>query len=126
MLNLSANPRGDRRVLRAVKPVSAARMMFALGLTIAAIVLVGLFALYLLGAASGALRSVESFVVSFGVSDAAKYHISFLKILPGFFVLTLFFSGLMAASGALLAVLYNILADLIGGVEIVMGDSRSR
>ncbi|HVL80926.1 MAG TPA: DUF3566 domain-containing protein [Actinomycetota bacterium] len=110
---------GDRRVVRHVDPRSAARVAFAISLTLAAVVLVGLFALYLLGLASGALRSVEGFIVSFGIVQDDQYRLSFLRFLPGFLIVSGLWAGLMAGLAAISAVLYNLLSEVVGGVEIV-------
>lgn len=102
-------------MLQRVSPRSAARMGFLLAATLSAIVLVGLFALYLLGLVSGGLDSVDAFIVSFGGSTGG---LSFFKLLPGFLAMTAIWCGIWAATAGVLAVLYNLLADLSGGVEI--------
>ena len=110
---------GERRTVRHVMPVSAAKIAFALALTMATVGLVGLFALYLLGMASGALRSLEGFIVSFGISEAEEFRLSFLKFLPGYVVISLLLCGITAGLAALWAVLYNLLSEIVGGVEVV-------
>ncbi len=113
---------GERRVVTHIQPLSAARVAFALGLTMSAILLVGMFALYLLGLASGSLSSLESAIVTLGIGGSGDYRLNFFKMLPGFIFLSALWSGFLAGTAAVGAVLYNLLAEIIGGVEIVIHD----
>ncbi len=109
----------ERRVVRRLDTGSVARVAFAFSMTLVAILLVGFVALYLLGAASGALAGVESFISSLGWAD---FQFRFAAVLG----LTL----LLGLAGALLftlltvvgAALYNVLAELVGGIEVVSRD----
>jgi hypothetical protein len=105
----------ERRVVRQIDVASAARLAFALSVTLAAILLVGLTALYLLGLASGAVGSVESFVASLGWDD---FRLRFFALMPLFMLLAAMAGGFCAVMAAVLAILYNTLSDIIGGVEI--------
>lgn len=108
-------PGAERRIVREIRPSSAARVSFALSLTLSGIVLVGVVALYALGSVSGALGSMEGFVQDLGFPG---FDVRFLTVVPGLALLLLLWSGLMAAVGAVLAGLYNTLAELIGGLEV--------
>lgn len=111
-----------RSVVRHVRPVSAMRMAFAMALSVAAIFLVGFVALFLLASASGALDSVGSFLGSLGLSDTGKVGISLVALLPAFVIVSAIGCVVCAALGGALAVLYNNLAEVIGGVEVVTRD----
>ncbi|HVE92668.1 MAG TPA: DUF3566 domain-containing protein [Actinomycetota bacterium] len=108
----------ERRVLRNIQPMSAAKVALALGLTLAAIGLVGFIALFLLGAASGALRSVEQFIISMGAEP--NYRLGFLDFLVPYLIVSMVLTGLLTLLAALSALLYNILADVVGGIEVVV------
>lgn len=110
---------GERQVVRHVRPLSAIRVAFALGVVGSAIVAVGVVALYLLAAASGALGSVEGFIGSFGLAESGSYHISLTAILPALLILSALGSAAFAALAGVLALLYNSLSDLVGGLEVV-------
>src|SRR5687768_10323602 len=113
----------ERRVVRQVNIVSVARIAFALSVTMLAVIGVGLFALYSMAKVSGALESVEGFLASFGLSDSSGYELSFLKFLPGFVLVALVLSVVATAIATAAAALYNAVADVVGGVEVV---SRER
>lgn len=109
----------EHRTVRHLRPRSVAKVAFALSLTVSAIVLVGLVALYLLGSASGALDSVEGFFESLGWAD---FQIRFFALVPLFVILAAFGSALVAAFATAGAVLYNLLAEVVGGVEVTTRD----
>lgn len=118
MLGVAVEPvGGQRHVVRHIRPVSAARVAFALALTLAAIVLVGLVALYLLALASGALRTIEDFIGD--VWASGEYRINLLAIIPAYLLGVVVWCLTVSGLVALFAVLYNNLAELVGGVEVV-------
>lgn len=85
----------------------------------ASVVLVGLFALFLMAKVSGALRSVEGFFASFGLADSSGYKISFLKFLPGYIVGAIVICLVITGIAAAAAMLYNAVSDVVGGIEVV-------
>jgi len=97
----------ERRIIRHLRPASVARIAFFLSLSVAAIFVVGLIALYVLGWASGALDGFESF---FGY-------------LPVVLLFSLGTCAVVTAVAVAFAGLYNALSELVGGVEI---DVRER
>lgn len=109
-----------RRVVRQLNPLSIVRMVFGLGLSASSIVVVGLIALYLLAVASGALRTVEGFVESWGLSFAPA------SFLPAVVILMAIVTATATAFAGVLAVLYNHVAELIGGVEIITRERPGR
>lgn len=109
----------DRRVVRQVSTGSVARIVFGIGLSVVAIVMVGLVALWLLALASGAMRSVDAFITSLGLS------FELVGLLPVALILGIVSCAALTLSAAVLAVLYNLIAELIGGVEIVTRERRS-
>jgi hypothetical protein len=118
MVTATQQRAAKRRVVH-IDPLSAARVAFALSLTVFAILLVGLVALYLLALASGALNSVEGFISGFGLTDSPTYHISLAGVLPGFMLVSIVCCAVFSAVATVFAILYNTLADLVGGVVVV-------
>jgi hypothetical protein len=108
----------ERRVVRQVDPVSVARVVLGLGLAVTAIAMIGLVALWLLALASGAMRSVDAFITSLGLS------FNLAGLLPVLMIIGIVGSGFVTLVGALLAVLHNLLAELLGGVELVVRERR--
>lgn len=104
----------ERRVVRQIRVSSAARVAFALTLTLGAVLLVGLIALFLLAKASGAIGPVEEVVGGlFGDFRFRLVSIVFSTVLMAG-IAAAFAAGL----AAIMAVLYNALSDLVGGLEI--------
>ena len=106
----------DRSVVRQVNPVSVARIVLGIGLALLAIVMVGLVALWLLAIASGAMRSVDGFLSSL----ALDFNVG--AVLPVVLILGILGVGAMTITGSLVAVLYNLLAEVLGGVEVTTRD----
>lgn len=109
----------ERRTVREIGPSSAARVAFALSLTVAGIVLVGVVALYALGSVSGALGGMEGFIQDLGFPE---FEVRLFTVVPLLVVLSLLWAGVMAVVGAVLAALYNTLTELIGGLEVRIRD----
>ncbi len=115
MATLRTSGGGKGRVVLHVDPRSVARLAFGLSLATSAVVFVGLMALFVLGAASGALEGVESFIESLGWAD---FQIRFFSFVPVFVLLSLLGSAVTAAAATAGAALYNALSDLLGGIEV--------
>jgi hypothetical protein len=105
----------ERRVVRQIQVASAARVAFALSLTLGAVVLVGLIALFLLAKASGAISPVEEVVGGlFG-----DFRFNLVSIVFSTVLFSAVAAAMAAALAAITAVLYNALSDLVGGLEVV-------
>jgi hypothetical protein len=113
----------ERRVVREVDVSSVVRVAFALGLALGAVLLIGFVALYLLGLASGGVGGVERFFESLGYDD---FSLNVVAVLAVFIVVAAIFTALLTGLAAAMAVLYNALADLIGGVEITTRERPGR
>jgi hypothetical protein len=110
----------EYRVVREVRIKSVVRIVFWLTLSLWAVVGVGLIALYIVGAAAGGLGGFRGFMASLGLTGLWVNPVTFI---PVFGVAATLASMVAAAFGALVGLLYNALAPLVGGVEIV---SRER
>jgi hypothetical protein len=113
MLPAWRGPGTSKRIVRQVDARSVVRIAFGLSLSFSAVVLVGLVALYLLALASGAKGSVDSFMSGVGLSfnPVTLFPVVLIILAAG----TLLFTGLAAVT----ALLYNAVADVIGGVELL-------
>jgi hypothetical protein len=104
-----------RRVVRTVDVGSVVRVAFALTLSLWGVAFVGLIALYLLGLVSGGLGGVEGFIASLGFTG---FRLSIVPFLGAFVLVSVFASAVVAALAALLAVLYNAVTPIVGGVAV--------
>lgn len=89
-----------------------ARLVLGLGLSFTAIVLVGMIALYLLAFASGVLEPVRSFVSGLGIE------LNFAGLLVGTTLVLIAASAGASMLAGVGAVLFNLLTDILGGVEV--------
>ena len=109
----------ERRVVREVQVRSVVRIVFWLSLCVWAVVGVGLVALYLVGAAAGGLGGFRGLMASLGLTGVWVNPITFIPVFGAAAALA---SGVAAASSAVVGLLYNALAPLVGGVEVVSRD----
>ncbi len=105
----------DRLIVHRFDVKAAARVAFALSLSVWGIAFVGLIALYLLGLVSGGLGGVEGFIASLGFTD---FRLSILPFLGVFIVFACIASAAAGLIAALLAHLYNTLYPIVGGIEL--------
>ena len=108
-----------KRVVREVNVWSVIRVVFWMSLCVWAVGGVGLIALYLVGAVAGGLGGFRGFMASLGLTGAWVNPLTFVPI---FSIAAGAGSVAAAASGALVGLLYNALAPLVGGLEITSRD----
>ncbi len=109
----------ERRVIRSIDVGSSVRVAFTIALSIFAIVLVGTVALYLLGLVSGGLGGVEGFIASLGFTG---FRFTILPFVLAFVVLSALVSAVFALLAGVIALLYNHVSALVGGVVITTRD----
>ena len=110
------NGRGERRRVVAVNVRSAARMGFALSLCLWAVAGVGLLALYGVGAVGGGVGGFRGFLASLGLTGIWSNPVTFV---PVFAVVSVAASVVAGVLTLVVAMLYNALVPIVGGVEIV-------
>jgi len=110
----------QRREVRSIDAGSVVKVTFAVMLAIFAIVLVGLVALYLLGLVSGGLGGVEGFIASLGFTG---FRFTILPFILAFVVLSGLASAVIALLVGIVALIYNHVQPLVGGVVV---QSRER
>lgn len=106
----------ERKIVASVNVRSVARVALALALALWGIAFVGLVALFVLGLVSGGLGGVEGFIASLGFTGFRLSVLPFLAVFLAVAVLTAALTGVVAG---LLAVLYNAVAPLVGGIEMI-------
>lgn len=111
-----------RRVVWEVGVGSVVRVAFWLSLSLWAVVGVGLVALYVVGAVAGGLGGFRGFMASLGLTGV---WVSPIMFVPVFSAAALLGSAAAAGVAAVVALLYNALTPLVGGVEIRSRDHRS-
>ena len=110
----------SKREIRSVDIGSVVKVTFVVTLCVFAVVLVGVVALYLLGLVSGGLGGVEGFIASLGFTGFRFTIVPFVLAFVAFAALG---SAVLALAAAVLALLYNHVQPLVGGV-IVRSDDR--
>lgn len=105
----------ERRIVRSVDIGSVVRVSFVLSVCVFAIILVGLVALYLLGLVSGGLGGVEGLIASLGFTG---FRFTIVPFVLAFIVSALLASAVLALVCGVLAMLYNHITPLVGGVEV--------
>jgi transmembrane protein DUF3566 len=105
----------ERREIRSVVVGSVVRVTFAVAISLFAIVLVGLVALYLLGLVSGGLGGVEGFIASLGFTG---FRFTILPFILAFVLLAALASAVLSLVAGVLALLYNHVQPIVGGVVI--------
>jgi hypothetical protein len=105
----------EHRVVETLDLRSVVRIVIAVSLSLWAIALVTIVALYILGLVSGGLGGVEGLIASFGFTG---FRLSILPFLVAFIAIALLFSILVGAIAAIVVLLYNALTPVFGGVEL--------
>jgi hypothetical protein len=126
---------GARRIrvqIRRVSPLSVLKVSLIFYACLLIVVLVGVAILLMILDAIGVLEPVESFIGDFGfgttVGQRGEAQAVF-EIDMGWVMRTLFLIGtisfaLWAAFTMFMALLYNLIADLVGGVEVTLVERR--
>jgi hypothetical protein len=119
---------GARRVkvqIRKVNPFSVLRFSLLFYFCLMLVVLLGLAILYAILSAAGVLDSVAGLLTDVGFGDRQGN----FEFDTGFIFRTLFLIGLVstilwAAFTLVLAFLYNLISDLVGGIEVTLIERR--
>ena len=125
-------PRRIRVQIRRVSPLSVLKVSLIFYACLLVVVLVGVAILLMILDAIGVLEPVESFIGDFGfgttVGQRGEAQAVF-EIDMGWVMRTLFLIGtisfaLWAVFTMFMALLYNLIADLVGGVEVTLVERR--
>ena len=111
-----------RRVVRRVDPWSVLKVSILFWLSMVVVLLVGAIVLWSVGQTSGAVGKIESFVEQLGFTDFRFRGTEIFK-------LALFGGLLFVVAGTvfttILAFLYNLVSDLVGGIEVVVMEEEA-
>ena len=109
-----------RRVRRVVRRIDTWSVLKVAALFFASLVLVLLIAgilLWAAGSAVGAIDSVEKFMRAIGFED---FQFIGTQLLRGFTAAGLVFVLLGTGMSVLVAVIYNLISDVVGGIELTV------
>jgi hypothetical protein len=128
-------PRRIRVQIRRVNPWSVLKFSLIFYVCLFLVVLVGMTILYSILSSLGVIDNLEELLTSIwgpGEGDVAtgpNDPVTPFQIDPGYLFRTLFLIGaistaLWAAFTMFLALLYNLIADLVGGIEVTLVERR--
>jgi ABC-type amino acid transport system permease subunit len=118
-------PRRVRVEIRRVSPWSVLKFSLLFYFCLMLVILVGVGILYVVLSAAGILDSLADLLTGVGFGDTEGT----FEFDTGYIFRTLFLVGLIstvlwAAFTVFVAFLYNLLADLVGGIEITLVERR--
>ena len=117
-------PRGRRvrRVVRRIDPWSVLKISIFFFLSMVVVLLIGAVILWSLARSSGAVGKIEKFMQDLGFTDFRFRGGQIFKVtLFGGFILMI--AGTVFAT--IMAFLYNLISDLVGGVEFQVMEEES-
>jgi len=120
--------RKARVVLRRVGPLSVLRLSLIFYTCVMLIGFFGLLILYGLMVAAGVTKNLADLIAGLGLTDAAKGHFTidgtwlFTRILAAGCLLVV----LASLVNVVAALLYNLISDLVGGLEVTLAEKRFR
>ncbi|MGH2693123.1 MAG: DUF3566 domain-containing protein [Actinomycetota bacterium] len=125
-------PRRIRVQIRRVNPWSVLKISLIFYACLLVVVLVGVAILFMILDAIGVLGPVEEFIGDFGFGttvgqrDAAQavFEIDFGWVMRTLFLIGTISFALWAAFTMFMALLYNLIADLVGGIELTLVERR--
>jgi hypothetical protein len=128
-------PRRIRVQIRRVNPWSVLKFSLIFYVCLLLVILVGMTILYTILSSLGVIDTLEELLTSIwgpGQGDIAtgpNDPVTPFQIDPGYMFRTLFLIGaistaLWAAFTMFLALLYNLIADLVGGIEVTLVERR--
>ncbi|HET9442848.1 MAG TPA: DUF3566 domain-containing protein [Acidimicrobiales bacterium] len=112
-----AQGRRVRRVVRRIDPWSVLKVSLLFTLTLVLVLLLAGVLLWMAGSAVGAVGSVESFIETLGFKD---FEFVAGQLLRGFVAGGLVIVVMGTGTSVLMAVLYNLISDVVGGIELTV------
>jgi hypothetical protein len=111
--------RPERMVVRRIEPRSVLRLSVLFYLCVCGVLLVSAIVLWIGASLTGVLDNVESFFRDAGFDG---FRFSPFPLFRAFFLMGVILTAAGTAANVLLAALYNVLADAVGGVRITVAE----
>jgi hypothetical protein len=115
--------RRTRRVVTKIDSLSVLRVSLVLYLSIYLVIVVAWSVLWVVATVVGAVDNVENFVEGLFALDSFSFEpfAIFRGLIVGGLIVVMIGSGM----NLLLAVLYNLTSDVVGGIEVSVGEEQS-
>jgi hypothetical protein len=118
-------PRRIRVVVRKISPWSVLKISLIFYFCLMLVVLVGLGILYGVLDSLGIIRTTEELLTELGFGEgAAGFEFNVGYIFRTLFLIGVISTFLWAALTVFVAFLYNLISDLVGGVELTLTERR--
>ena len=120
--------RKTRVVVRRVGPVSVLKLSLVFYTCIMLIVFFGLLILYGFMAAAGVTKNLADLIAGFGLTDAEKgqFAINAAWVFTRIFAAGCLMVVVASLINVIAAFLYNLISDMIGGLEVTLAEKRFR
>jgi Transmembrane domain of unknown function (DUF3566) len=118
-------PRRVRVAIRRISPLSVLKVSLVFYFCMMLVILVGFGILYALLSAAGILDSTAELLTGVGFGDAqGNFEFNSGYIFRTLFLIGLVSTALWAAFTVFVAFIYNLIADLLGGIEVTLIEKR--
>ncbi len=118
-------PRRVRVVIRRLNPWSVLKFSLLFYVCVMLVVLLGLVILYAVLSSLGVVDAFESLAGSLALGDQqGNFEVNGGYLFRMAFLIGLISAALWAAVTVFLAFLYNLIADLVGGIEVTLVERR--
>jgi len=120
-------PPAGRRIrvaVRRVSPLSVLKVSLVFYFCMMLVILVGSGILYAVLSAAGFLQDTAELLTGVGFGDARGFEFNTGYIFRTLFLIGIVSTALWAAFTVFVAFLYNLIADLLGGIEVTLVEKR--
>jgi hypothetical protein len=115
-------PRRARLTVRRVDPWSVLKFTFVFSLAVMVVLVVAAVVLYGVLSAMGVFHSVNSFVHTLNGSNGGSNLITFPRAVVAAFLVGVVNVVLFTALATLGALVYNLCSEIVGGIEVTLGE----
>jgi hypothetical protein len=118
--------RRTRVTVRHLGPLSVLKLSLIFYFCVWLAIFLGLLFLFMILQAVGVIDHVEEMITTTGFSgsDGATFQIDPAWVFPRLFVIGAFMSVIWAVIKLFVAFLYNLISDVVGGVEITLAEKK--